>query len=285
MADVSAPPPGVTSPEGMRSPEEALFPREDTYFQDSKEVTGMSIRTGKTQYFTMIIVCMLICTISVLPFGLVWAAGMGSRIIMTLRHLGLDFNGMGMEDAETCLLLALVFQADGQMDRALSLYEEYQDLKPSPSIYVMIGDVHSQAGRYKEAEAAYRRALAEDPELARGNYGLGRLLAQTDRIQEAIAALEKAIAIAPDLTPAYVHLAALLAVTDDTPRAIESLEKAGMLDPVNPEIHYRLGQLYRQEEDTQAAVHAFDRCLQLSPGYKDAAAMLEELTCHRQPQN
>jgi len=33
MADMSAPPPGVTSPEGMRSPEEALFPREEPIFR------------------------------------------------------------------------------------------------------------------------------------------------------------------------------------------------------------------------------------------------------------
>jgi len=39
---VSAPPTGVTSPEGMRSPEEALFPREDTYFQDRRGVVDMT---------------------------------------------------------------------------------------------------------------------------------------------------------------------------------------------------------------------------------------------------
>jgi len=56
-----------------------------------------------------------------------------------------------------------------------------------------LGLVHLEAGRFQEAEAAFRKALAANPRYASPYYNLRRLYFETGRYDEADAALEQAV--------------------------------------------------------------------------------------------
>jgi predicted Zn-dependent protease len=53
------------------------------------------------------------------------------------------------------------------------------------------------AGRYADAEPAFRRALAQDPKLDRAWYGLGLVLIRLQRADEAVVALKKNTELQP----------------------------------------------------------------------------------------
>lgn len=71
--------------------------------------------------------------------------------------------------------------------------------------------LHTQLGRYEEAEAAYRRVIELDPENAYPWNNLGTLMMQyANRIQESEAAFRQAIKLDPDLLGPWVNLGNLL---------------------------------------------------------------------------
>lgn len=67
-----------------------------------------------------------------------------------------------------------------------------------------------QAGQLAEAEARYRRVLAEDPRNARAWSGLAVLLAASERLPQAVDAARKAVEIAPEVDRYWVDLGLLL---------------------------------------------------------------------------
>jgi tetratricopeptide (TPR) repeat protein len=60
---------------------------------------------------------------------------------------------------------------------------------PEPKDLLKRGDALAEAGRLDEAEAAWREALARDPDLAEAHYHLGSVLSETGRIAEGFAHL------------------------------------------------------------------------------------------------
>lgn len=64
-----------------------------------------------------------------------------------------------------------------------------------------------QAGRYDEAEPAFRRALALDAKLDRAWYGLGLVLIRQARLDEAVDALKRNTELQPMSPYGWYHLA------------------------------------------------------------------------------
>jgi Tfp pilus assembly protein PilF len=93
--------------------------------------------------------------------------------------------------------------------------------------------LHVELGRYKEAEAAYRRCIELDPKRADSWNNLGALLCDyTDRYEEAEAAFRRAIELDPRLALPRNGLGNLLVDHLGRPEAAEaSYRKALELDP------------------------------------------------------
>ena len=70
-----------------------------------------------------------------------------------------------------------------------------------------VGTGEEKAGRYREAEQAYRKALAIDPELPEAWHNLGLVLRRSGRDDEATKAFEKAIELNPRATGVMIMLA------------------------------------------------------------------------------
>lgn len=109
----------------------------------------------------------------------------------------------------------LVLVADRARDRhdwggAAKHYALALDLRPSwPEIRVQLGNMLKEVGSLHEAEDAYRRALAENPENADTYLQLGHALKLQRRFDEAQDAYLAALKRQPGLRPARDELAAL----------------------------------------------------------------------------
>ncbi|MDX1649185.1 MAG: tetratricopeptide repeat protein [Myxococcota bacterium] len=96
------------------------------------------------------------------------------------------------------------------------------------------------------AAEAYRRALAEDPELLDAWVNLGRLVHEGGDAREAVQLYHRALAIAPDDPVAHYNVALALEDAKGPEPAIAHYERAIALDPGFADAHYNLAGLYEQ---------------------------------------
>lgn len=87
----------------------------------------------------------------------------------------------------------------GQRDDAIADMQALVAAQPERSAadWFNLAYLLEDGGRYAEAEAAFRRALALDPKLDRAWYGLGLTLIRLRRPEDAVAALKKNTELQP----------------------------------------------------------------------------------------
>ena len=174
--------------------------------------------------------------------------------------------------------------------------------------------LHMQ-GRIAEAETAYRRLIAANPQNARLFHLLGRLLHQQNKINEAIKYIRRALAIHPDdrqalndlgllyleagdLKEAFIcfsgllelepentqaanNLAVVLKQQNRLEEAVTVLTKAVSLDPDNADMYCNLGNTLKRLHDWHGASAAYQRALTINPHmldvYPNLAAVLRRL--------
>lgn len=104
-----------------------------------------------------------------------------------------------------------------------------------------------------DAKAAYRRAVALDPEHAEAHLNLGRLLHEEDRFSEAENHYRGAIGASGGAV-AWYNLGVVLEDQRQRREAIEAYERAIERDPGLASAHYNLSRLYEEEGTTAAAI-------------------------------
>jgi hypothetical protein len=97
--------------------------------------------------------------------------------------------------------------------------------------WVTIGRDHETRGELAEAEACYRRAIAQVPRLAAGLEGLAALLIRRQQLDEGIALLEQATQSEPDFFIAHFSLGMALMMKGDLDRCEDEVEMAFELNP------------------------------------------------------
>jgi tetratricopeptide (TPR) repeat protein len=137
------------------------------------------------------------------------------------------------------------------------------DPKFAPAL-AYLGIVYDETGRYQEAIATYRRAVAADEKLAAAHYLLAdALLRQTSAdIAGAESHLTRAVQLEPSFAPARLALARLYIRVERFDEAAKQLETVAAADPDQAEAQYQLGRVYmrlKRTEDAQKAVAAFKR--------------------------
>jgi tetratricopeptide (TPR) repeat protein len=143
--------------------------------------------------------------------------------------------------AELLTLLGRLMTARNppRIEAAAENYRRALDLDPSYArSHAGIGVLAALEDRPVEAEAAFQRAAALDPEDAWIRYSLGAFLFhRTTSWQRAIAALEQSVALDPSFGPAWAVLAVAYAERRpaDTP-ILETAETAHRHLPTDPEV-------------------------------------------------
>jgi len=133
-------------------------------------------------------------------------------------------------------------QMAGEFDAAIDHYRRSIELHPTAEAHTFLGWTYSFQGRYEEAIAECREAIAVDPDFGNPYNDIGSYLIRLGRFDEAISWLESAIK-APRYEPRHYP-------------------------------HCNLGQVYWAKGQLARACDEFRRALELAPDYPFARAAL-----------
>ncbi len=154
----------------------------------------------------------------------------------------------------------------GDFDEAAEFGAIFSRLVPtSPNGPRLVGSALVAAGRPREAEAAFRRALERDPQDPASRLDLALLLASTGDPGEARVSLEALAADWPGRAEILAPLGALHAREDRPAEALETLAAAVRADPGSLAAHHHLGSLYSDLGDFGLAQRHLGRALELAP--------------------
>jgi tetratricopeptide (TPR) repeat protein/SAM-dependent methyltransferase len=126
------------------------------------------------------------------------------------------------------------------------------------------------AGKLDAAIAAFREALALDPDLPATHYNLGAALQTAGRLEEAAGCYRKTLALKPDHARAHANLGTVLHDQGRIAEAIASYRQALALKPKSPGILYNLGNALRTQGDLAGAVASYDEAVAQQPGFVSA---------------
>ncbi len=179
---------------------------------------------------------------------------------------------------EALYLSAVAALMDKRVDVALTCAHAAVEASSQVARYrFVLGRALKAAGDRTGAAAAYRRAIALQPDHAEAMVSLGIVLKDQERFDEAIALYEQALAIDPRLAAAHANRAHALALRaeqraragiDQAPddELLEAQGRAVALDLKNPQLHRNYGVLLLQARRHAEAVAAFNTALTLDPG-------------------
>jgi tetratricopeptide (TPR) repeat protein len=123
----------------------------------------------------------------------------------------------------------------GRRSEALSIYELLSN-KPVPEskswlVFLFLGETLSEAGRYAEAEAAFRTAVDLKPGTTVTWVYLAGALANQEKFEDAIQVLHNGLAVPGDHDEVLLNLALNLRTLGRLEDAAERLERALKLNP------------------------------------------------------
>lgn len=123
-----------------------------------------------------------------------------------------------------------------------------------------------RAGRFAEAEAAYRTLLTAAPKDGRVLHHLGLLIAQTGRMDEGGALLAAAVDNLPGEALSRFHLGSVLMALGRLEEALAALAVAVSFQPSFADAHFALGNVLFQLGRYENAANAFAEADRLVPG-------------------
>jgi tetratricopeptide (TPR) repeat protein len=148
---------------------------------------------------------------------------------------------------------------------------------PDPLDYYQEGVAQQEAGNFAAAEAAYRAALAIDPQLAPVYNALGGLYITWQRPSEAISLYRQATQLEPETADYWRNLGIVLTNHGQIDKGVAALETAVALSPDDPQLHYELGQVYAYAGRFEQAGLAYEQALALKPDAVLRTAVSEQL--------
>jgi tetratricopeptide (TPR) repeat protein len=166
--------------------------------------------------------------------------------------------------------------AQGNTKEAVEFLTQAAKLKPGMfRPQYSLGQIYEAQRNYKEAAAAYKRAVAlkvdetmgETPDqILSAYFNLANVYASTNEHAQAVAALREVIRRLPrPVHTPYYNLGLSQAALGQQQEAINSFKEAIKIKPDYWEAHYNLGVAYSKLEDYPHAVEAFRKTVELKP--------------------
>ena len=128
-----------------------------------------------------------------------------------------------------------------------------------------MGVILNELGRFDEAEASYRQAIALKPDYAEAHNNLGVTLNELARFDEAEASCEQAISLKPDFAEAYSNLGNPLKERGRLDEAEASCRQAIVFKPSLTQAHSNFGSVVQELGRFNEAAASFGRAIALEP--------------------
>ncbi len=125
--------------------------------------------------------------------------------------------------------------------------------KPGPELYVAIGRVAEQQGKFDQAEEQYQRAIKLNAKDLGALMALARLRDRQNRLDEALQYYHRALQTYPKEAGVFNDLGLCLAKRQMYRDSITALRKAIQLQPQKPLYHNNLASVLVQNGDTEGA--------------------------------
>jgi protein O-GlcNAc transferase len=136
---------------------------------------------------------------------------------------------------------------------------------------------HHQAGRWAEAEQAYRQILNAAPQFAGAWYCLGLLASQRGDADTSANCLLTTVGLAPHFVDAHVNLGAIFLNQGDIQRALFHSHRATEIQPDSVAANFNLAGALRAAGRIDEAIRIYQRVIELSPSHQDAHTNLGNL--------
>jgi tetratricopeptide (TPR) repeat protein len=176
--------------------------------------------------------------------------------------------------------------AGGDAGRAVRFYRDALRADPGDAVLDRkLGEALGASGSSAEAEATFRRAIAEArvADEAEGACGdLSLLLQGQGREREARQVLEEGVRRLPGSSALWGMLGAAWGRASDYPRAIAAYDRSIALRPTALACKTLAALVFEEQKDPVRAVALWKQSLLLDPGQRDVEAFLER---YRRPRN
>jgi Flp pilus assembly protein TadD len=169
----------------------------------------------------------------------------------------------------------------------------YDIAQKSPSkarAFSNLGGAYRRAGRYEEAEAAFKRSLALAPGQWKAHFGLGSLYLVMDRPEEALTEFQEVLKVQPTNMRAaysigqaledlgrideafryYMNIGRRLGMAGRAFQAIEPLRRAVAIDSTSSSAHNALGNAFLIAGKPDQALEEYRTAVALEPGHMEA---------------
>ena len=133
--------------------------------------------------------------------------------------------------------------------------------------YSKVGKFLTNRNQWKEAEDAFRKAIAADPNNADAYLGLGNLFARQNLLKQAEEAWQKAVVANPNLGQAYCNLGVIFESQSRLIEAENAYSKVLATDPNFPQAFTNLGLLLANRNRQEEAENCYQKAIKVDPNY------------------
>lgn len=172
------------------------------------------------------------------------------------------------QPAQTELQTVIDALQSGQVGFAEASAKKLTKHYPGASIaFNLYGNALAAQNKFKDAVAAFKKAIEIDPTVAEMHFNMGILLTNQNRAEEAANAYRKAVRLKPELTDAHYNLGFALQSVGKFAQAAESYQTAIQQQPGFFEAITNLGVCLQEQGKSTEAAAAYEKALTLN---KDA---------------
>ena len=173
--------------------------------------------------------------------------------------------------------LGEILSAGGKNDDAVINYEKaLSNDKDLTEIFVPLGILYYQQGKYEKAEEMLSRSVSLDPDDAPAQYFSGLVSLSRNKEQDALLAFKRAQKLDPNYAEAFYYAGEAQARLGKSSLAIEEYKRAIALKDNYFEAWYGLGSAYFDVENYREAITAFERAKRLRNDNAEVVANLAD---------
>jgi tetratricopeptide (TPR) repeat protein len=151
------------------------------------------------------------------------------------------------------------------------LQDRYPELVLTASDYVKKGDALYYEKSYKEALAAYEKAIELKPDFPDAWLNKGVTLGQLQRTEEALSNLEKAIELKPDFPDTWFNKGNTLVELKHSEEALAAYDKAIELKPDYHEAWFNKACLYGLNGNAKLAIQNLKKSIEINSSNREKA--------------